>query len=243
MHKQVHIHLQQYVQKIPDIQTGYDAFASLKEVAVGIGLERFIVFDITTLGQASLAQRSIVSSLEPDLLRSFDEQNAISGSPLIRLLRGSSRPVHIDVERDEERRGDAVGTFGLELGMFRDYDIRKGIVFPAHVGHGFHGAVCFMGEEIRIDADTQNCTHAYCLYFYEHLAKTIQPGGARDYKISNRQMDCMRWIAEGKTSAEIAKLLTISEHTVNHHIGNVCSKLGAVSRTQAIAKMAQLDML
>jgi plasmid maintenance system antidote protein VapI len=45
----------------------------------------------------------------------------------------------------------------------------------------------------------------------------------------------MQWIACGKTSGDIAKLLTISEETVNAHVKNACLKLDAVNKTHATA--------
>ena len=41
--------------------------------------------------------------------------------------------------------------------------------------------------------------------------------------------------AAGKTSVEIAKILNLSEHTVNHYLNNATRKSGTVNRTQTVA--------
>ncbi|MBF0246656.1 MAG: helix-turn-helix transcriptional regulator [Alphaproteobacteria bacterium] len=50
--------------------------------------------------------------------------------------------------------------------------------------------------------------------------------------LSNREIQCISWIANGKTSAETAKILGIAERTVNFHVKTSMEKLDAVNRTQ-----------
>jgi len=58
-----------------------------------------------------------------------------------------------------------------------------------------------------------------------------------------REKEVLRWTAEGKTAYEIGQILAVSERTVNFHINNVVSKLGASNKTQAAVKAAALGML
>ena len=48
----------------------------------------------------------------------------------------------------------------------------------------------------------------------------------------------MTWVARGKTSIEIAQILELSKRTVDFHIDNARTKLGAATRTQAVIKAA-----
>jgi DNA-binding NarL/FixJ family response regulator len=51
-----------------------------------------------------------------------------------------------------------------------------------------------------------------------------------------RERDVLTWVGRGKTSAEIAIILGLSERTVNFHCEQVTRRLDAVNRTQAVAK-------
>jgi DNA-binding CsgD family transcriptional regulator len=55
-------------------------------------------------------------------------------------------------------------------------------------------------------------------------------------KLTKRELECMKWASEGKTSWEISQILNISERTVNFHIANYIEKTGSINRQQAIAK-------
>lgn len=52
--------------------------------------------------------------------------------------------------------------------------------------------------------------------------------------ISEREMEVLRWLKEGKTNWEISMILKISERTVKYHVKNICAKLDAMNRTHAV---------
>ena len=53
--------------------------------------------------------------------------------------------------------------------------------------------------------------------------------------LSKREKEILKWLKKGKSSWEISVILSISERTVNFHVGNIMQKLNAVSRTHAVA--------
>ena len=52
--------------------------------------------------------------------------------------------------------------------------------------------------------------------------------------LTKRELEVLRHIACGRTNAEIARLLFVSDETVKTHASRVFSKLGARDRTQAV---------
>jgi len=55
--------------------------------------------------------------------------------------------------------------------------------------------------------------------------------------LTHRELECIRWVVAGKTDAEIANLLGVSQTTVRTHIDQARRKLGARSRAQAVARL------
>lgn len=56
--------------------------------------------------------------------------------------------------------------------------------------------------------------------------------------LSRREREVLHWVARGKTNAEIAIALYISESTVRKHLQNSYGKLGVSSRTAAVALLS-----
>jgi NarL family two-component system response regulator LiaR len=52
-------------------------------------------------------------------------------------------------------------------------------------------------------------------------------------ELSDRELEVLRLIADGRSNAEIAEKLIISEKTVKGHVSNILSKLHTLDRTQA----------
>lgn len=53
--------------------------------------------------------------------------------------------------------------------------------------------------------------------------------------LTRREQDVLRWLATGASNQDIARALVIELPTVKKHVSNVLGKLGATSRTQAVA--------
>ena len=61
--------------------------------------------------------------------------------------------------------------------------------------------------------------------------------------LTEREVEVLRLLAEGASNATIAAKLVVSVGTVKKHVFNVCSKLGAQNRTQAVARARALRLL
>jgi NarL family two-component system response regulator LiaR len=53
-------------------------------------------------------------------------------------------------------------------------------------------------------------------------------------ELTDLELDVLRRLAEGGTNKEIGEALSISDETVETHIGNILSKLHLSHRTQAV---------
>lgn len=62
----------------------------------------------------------------------------------------------------------------------------------------------------------------------------IEDDGHRE-KMTERQREIFRWVREGKTNWEIAKIIGCSEENVKYHMKNILRIMGSYNRTQAVA--------
>jgi DNA-binding NarL/FixJ family response regulator len=68
---------------------------------------------------------------------------------------------------------------------------------------------------------------------YDDRALEVETGSSEE--ITSRETDVLRMLAEGLVNRDIATRLGISEHTVKFHISSILDKLGASTRTEAVA--------
>jgi ATP/maltotriose-dependent transcriptional regulator MalT len=79
----------------------------------------------------------------------------------------------------------------------------------------------------------------------EHRARRLR-AGPRAFghtELSARERQVLGLVAQGRTNAEIAAALVLSEHTVHRHVANILAKLGTTSRAAAVAAAAEQGML
>ena len=62
-------------------------------------------------------------------------------------------------------------------------------------------------------------------------------------ELTRREQEVLRLVAQGKTNADIAAALVLSEHTVHRHVANILGKLAVPSRAAAVAEATSQGLL
>jgi DNA-binding NarL/FixJ family response regulator len=75
-------------------------------------------------------------------------------------------------------------------------------------------------------------------YLDPALRKTAANG-----KLTQRELEVLELLAEGLQHEEIGRRLGISSETVRTHLRKACDRLGAATRTQAVAKALRLGLI
>lgn len=81
-------------------------------------------------------------------------------------------------------------------------------------------------------------------YRYLHSQSIIfsdkEGGTKRQDLLSRREVECLQWLALGKTLSEASTILGISERTLRFHVGNARDRLGVSTTMQAVVAAALL---
>jgi DNA-binding CsgD family transcriptional regulator len=80
-------------------------------------------------------------------------------------------------------------------------------------------------------------------YFHQHILRIYGHDAAKEMLMSARELDCLKWMAAGKTAWEASVILGISERTVRFHLNAAREKLNCMTTTQAVAKAVSQQLI
>lgn len=126
------------------------------------------------------------------------------------------------------------------LAEFAQAGFARGLVVPVLWAGRVTGSVSAFGSGSESDRDAQTAFAIVAPTMVRRaLALAPEQGVDRPRNIARptkRELECLSLSAGGKSSAEIAQLLHLSEHTVNTHLRSAIDRLRAASRVQAVAE-------
>jgi DNA-binding CsgD family transcriptional regulator len=99
------------------------------------------------------------------------------------------------------------------------------------------------GEWHQLKARLLSDFQALGNYFHQHILRIYGHDTEGAMLVSAREIDCLRWIAAGKTAWEASKILGISERTVRFHLNTAREKLHCITTTQAVAKAISQQLI
>lgn len=121
-----------------------------------------------------------------------------------------------------------------------EFRLNDGFLTPIHNLDGSLSAVLLIGEKVEAQAaDVRAAAHMLSIYYgalgskFHRAEQSVRNMAVR---LSERQMECLKWVRQGKSSTDIGDLLGLSSRTVDHYIADACQKLGVRTRVQAVVE-------
>jgi DNA-binding CsgD family transcriptional regulator len=231
------------------------AAEQLAREAEDLGLRMLVWHDLASLAPMTCADghnlnTAVFGWTDADLA-AWENRDRALRSPLLRAARVAAEPVLIS------RRGIRSSTANRLLDQIDllDFDhcplARAAIVVPVHMPLGQVGAAILVG----IDPEGEDLSRAFgpCSGdFGDRIVRFVTAYATlwRDGRylpeqglLTGREIECLNWVAHGKTDYEISIILGCSHAGVRYHITRACAKLGAVNRAQSVFRAAQLGYL
>lgn len=125
----------------------------------------------------------------------------------------------------------------------KSYGLAVGWSQSTHSIHGARGMLTFVRRSVPL-TPTELLSKEQRMSFlagasHEAMLRTLAPrSGWRIPALTEREVEALKWTADGKTTADIADILGLSQNTVKFHIKNATAKLNVTNKTAAVVKAA-----
>jgi LuxR family quorum sensing-dependent transcriptional regulator len=220
-------------ERLDNCTTQFDLLRLLREITRIYDYDYFFVAGAGDAAVRELADAIIITSAPANLIRRYDETGLFERSPLMRALSGVGTPLQC-------RLDEPFKAYTLEQQMAMDafsaeFDLDNCFITPVYHRDYGPAVVCFLGKRSKMSFNEAANLALVSQLVHHKLRRVSAQPNKLDSPLTERERECLVWTSSGKTSVEIARILGLSEHTVNHYLNNAARKLDAVNRTQAVA--------
>ena len=229
-----------YVEEIGRLKTQFDVFRFMKGLTEAYRCRAFMVVNLPPITSFELQSNSVINNWPAELLSIYDQEGLLTTSPVLRRLRSSTLPFVYELASSPNREESKSQ---LAVALFERFRMTRFIYLPTHDVSGIRGAVSLAGDREPFSAEEIKDLCYIAIHVFDRLAEIRSLDVRVIDALTDREIDCLNWTAAGKTSAEIAEILALSEHTVNHYLNRATKKLDTVNRTQAVAKALRVGLI
>jgi DNA-binding CsgD family transcriptional regulator len=222
--------LKQLTSQLKLVGSGEEIGRALFCASKNFGFTTALVVDVTKLFDR-IGPAVIFSATGRGAVDVADEERPFAQHPFVLRAQTSERP--FVMSRVREAYGERDDEWWSRLpAHLRNMD---GIVVPVHDQGGLAWYSGFAGRAPDLSQRTLSIMSAAVHAGYARFKDLLDSTMPRS-PLTLREAECLRWVADGKTDAEIGTILGIAARTVRFHINNAKLKLGVATRIQAVAK-------
>lgn len=170
----------------------------------------------------------------------YQQMNYLASDPtVLHALKYESAVVWSDIFAEAPLFWEDAKAFGLAVGWARPCRGKHGVLSMLTLARG---AEPLSASELNLKETKLNWLAQAS---HEAMIRQVLPELLPEMKagLTDREIEILRWSADGKSSGQISDILLISENTVNFHMKNSISKLRASNKTGAVVKAALLGIL
>jgi LuxR family quorum sensing-dependent transcriptional regulator len=129
------------------------------------------------------------------------------------------------------------------MGEAREHGLGAGFAVPMVTLEGDLATMSFAGEQVDLPPAARGLISLVGIFAMGRAFQLQDRRKAEHQTLTARELDCLRWCAEGKTDWEISVILGISESTVRSHINATRIKLNSGNKTHMVAEALRAGLI
>lgn len=204
------------------------------------GFEHLTVMTAPSRHDTKLGPLVIEGTLPDSYVREFDAEGLLKHCPLAMELAKSIMPQTWTIDGGLEGTGEP---FVEEMKTFLTrHKLSMGVIVPVFALDTGRYVIRYDGNRSPLTCIEIGHLAMVSLQAFDVFDR-LRRVGINHNVLSARELEVVRWTAQGKTSLEIGQILSLSDHTVNAYMTNAIKKLDCVNRTQLVAKALRMKLI
>ncbi|OCJ15061.1 DNA-binding protein [Rhizobium sp. AC44/96] len=212
----------------------------LGEMARRTGHSYYLLAAFPRGDRAGFAVNCLATNWPQEIIDFYEDADLFYCCKLVNRLKRSVMPVFCDKAPFESTAANQENP-GL-VKLFRTHGLKNTFAFTLHDADLRQYIFAFSGDRAKASRDEAMAQVFLAMEFLEMFSQDY-PVERPSESLSNREIECLRWSAAGKSSEEIAIILDLSSHTVVGYLKSAMRKLDSVNRMQAVARAFRYRLL
>ncbi len=224
------------IEQVSRAEKLHEGHAILSEHAMMFGLNHVAYLGLN-IPTERRTRPLVAVTYSPQWQRHYVQQDYVTLDPVVQAGIAGSLPVDW-----QELDRSSPGVKRL-FGEAQEFDVgNQGISFPIRGRHGefalFSINAAMNDNEWAREKQVLIKEFMLIAHYFHAWALKAERLEITDFnaRLTDRERECLRWSAAGKTIWEAAAILGVSERTVRFHLENARCKLNALSTTHAVSK-------
>ncbi|WP_169749012.1 LuxR family transcriptional regulator [Gynuella sunshinyii] len=200
----------------------------------------YFLFVVCTLTSLTAPKLETITNFPKEWMARYFKEDMARNDPVVKYCFENTAPVRWDKLVQLEQYIDAKGSEILE--MAREAGLVNGCSIPIRSPNGKIVIFSLATRDLdnvdeRLNKGlTEVQVFSNWLFDAYNRIKSTMDQDPKAFKLSARELECLFWACEGKTTWEISQILGITERTVVFHLSCSARKMGASNRQHAVAK-------
>ncbi|RSO54174.1 LuxR family transcriptional regulator [Acinetobacter lactucae] len=224
------------------VQNEYQLFEIVKSTALKLGFD-YCAYGMQSPLSIAEPKTIMLNNYPQEWQKRYVEQQYIKVDPTVQHCMVSLQPLIWSSQsaktQEQKEFWEEASSYGLNVGWAqssRDFIGTRGMLTLAR-----------SSEQFSEKEQKAQYTNMYWLTQTVHssIAKIVNDTEFAQFNLylTYREKEVLRWTAEGKTSAEIAQIIGVTERTVNFHLCNAMQKLNVNNKISAAIRAVMLGIL
>jgi DNA-binding CsgD family transcriptional regulator len=223
-----------WIEELGRLGSVEEVAAALERHARNLGYTA-LAFGLVVRAPKGLAGKLLFTHWPAEWLRMYRDRNFVVHDPAVKTALTAVAPFTL---REMFAKRQLTASEREVVDAFRSFGWQDGLVVPIHGPRGYLSLATLAGEERDIGLAERTALQATIFAAHQRCLE-LTNGGADASNgaphLTPREVECLQWLASGKSDAEISEQLAISETTVRFHLQSAKRKLGVRTRAHAVA--------